>query len=134
MNECPFKNQCQYPKSQKVIALESNSKKTVNVCQQCPLLYQINQKIIETNCLSCNTTLKEIVSNQKVGCPCCYIFISELESIIYKTQNSNTKHVGKKSQNILLHFLKGLLEKEKEENPENKHSCKKMAAIIEDLF
>lgn len=135
MIDCPFKNTCEHAKTETIKVVGLYPEKNIKVCEKCPVLYQ-NYKS-ENNysvCLYCESNLDEIVLSQKVGCPLCYIFIKELESIVIKAQNGNVKHTGKKSQNVMLHFFKDILEKHIEKNAEDADKCEILKAYINKLF
>ena len=137
MNDCPFKKHCKYPKSQKIKIVGLNPEKVIKVCERCPLLYQTKQSpLIEDSkkCLYCNSTLEEIVVSQKVGCSFCYIFIDELQTIVRNSQSGNDLHIGKKSNNLMIHLFEELLEKEKTKNPEHSTNCDKLKSLLKDLF
>lgn len=136
MIDCPFKKNCFYPKTANLKIIGADSETPIKVCENCPILYQAMQhnSLEESKCMHCQTTLKDIVVSQRIGCPMCYIFIKEVEAIVVKSQNGNTKHIGKKSKNILLPFFKDLLETEKKETPENTSICNKIEEHIEKLF
>lgn len=135
MIDCPFKNTCQYPKNETIKVVGIYPEKNVKVCEKCPVLYQnIKNDNNLSICLYCESTLDEIVLSQKVGCPLCYVFIKELEPIVIKSQNGNTKHTGKKSQNVMLHFFKDIIKKHIEKNSEDTDKCKVLQTFIDKLF
>lgn len=135
MIDCPFKNSCEYPKSESIKVVGLNPEKIIKVCDRCPLLYQnTKNQNSQSMCLYCESTLDDIVLSQKVGCPLCYIFIKELEQIVVKAQNGSERHTGKKSQNVMLHFFKDILDKHIEKNQEDKDRCKTLKSLLEKLF
>lgn len=136
MNDCPFKKHCHNPKTESISVLGIDSQKnTIKVCSKCPLLLNAQQfKKTEEKCLSCGITFEEIVKNQKVGCSYCYLFIGDLEKIVQSAQDNNTKHKGKKSKTLLLHFFNEIIQKYSKENPDEIKDCKKLQSLIKDLF
>lgn len=137
MNDCPFKKHCQHPKTEQIAIIGISPEKTIKVCDKCPLLFQTKKNIFakkQNDCLYCGSKLEEIVVGQKVGCAFCYIFIKELSSIVVNSQNNNAFHVGKKSKSLLLHFFKELIQKEKQDLPEEEGLCKKIDELVSDLF
>lgn len=112
MDSCPISGKhCGEPKN-------CDSKISSNkVCQVCEVLCEWNQLISEhytllnslkkinlAACPKCGITPDQIKKIGRLGCSNCYIYYSiSLETLIKKSQNNQTEHVGKIPKNKFKH-------------------------------
>jgi protein arginine kinase activator len=85
-------------------------------------------------CLRCGTTLRTIMTEQKVGCTDCYkVFGPQIEKIVHKVFG-NTRHIGKFPKRFLMYkqFLQDINDLKKQLKTAVKDEDYENAAILRD--